>query len=41
MTPATGVLYDGTLLPVAGVMLGASATASAIGLTLPAAAAKA
>lgn len=33
----TGVLYDGTLLPVAGVMLGASATASAIGLTLPAA----
>lgn len=36
----TGVLYDGTLLPVAGVMLGASATASAIGLTLPAAAAK-
>jgi hypothetical protein len=34
----TGVLYDGTLLPVAAVMLAASAMASAIGLTLPAAA---
>lgn len=36
----TGVLYDGTLLPVVGVMLAASAAASAIGLTLPAALSK-
>lgn len=32
----TGVFYDGTLLPVAGVMAAASAIAATIGLTLPA-----
>jgi DHA1 family bicyclomycin/chloramphenicol resistance-like MFS transporter len=33
---ASGVLYDGTLLPVVGVMAGASLLANAVGFSLPA-----